>query len=97
MFGLDDIHSIEQVKQIAEGWTNDILGREQELFDKRMPVCKACPLYKEDTDQCDGSKCINPRTGEIVSYPMTEYICGCNCIMSKKTRVKNAHCVLNKW
>lgn len=94
MFG---INSTEQIKQIAEGWTNDLLGREQELSDKRMKICKECPIYDENADRCDSKKCLNKETGEITQYPGKATVCGCGCYMKKKTRVPSSHCVLNKW
>lgn len=97
MFGLDNVTSVKQVKQIAEGWANDLLKRENELYESRMKICRKCPLYDEESDRCDAKKCYNPKTGEIASHPFPGAICGCNCYMSKKTRVPESHCVLNKW
>lgn len=94
MFG---INSLEQVGQIAEGWTNDLLGKEQELSDKRMAICKQCPLYDKEKDKCDSRKCYNKDTHEVTTYPQDGFICGCGCFMQKKSRVKNAKCVLSKW
>lgn len=96
MFGAN-ITSIEQVGQIVEGWTNDLLGREQELSDKRMAICRECPLYNEKTDRCDGKRGINTKTGELVQYPGPDIIMGCNCYCLRKTKSKRAKCVLGKW
>lgn len=94
MFG---INSFEQVEQIAEGWTNYALGRENELSEQRMKVCIECPLYNKSTDRCDAKKCYNPEKNEMGTTPGNGFICGCNCYMKKATRSINKKCVLNKW
>ena len=94
MFG---INSFEQVQEIAEGWTNDLLGREQELSDKRMAICRKCPLYNEKTDRCDSKRCYNTETGEITQYPGPNIICGCGCYLGPKTRSKRSKCPMSKW
>lgn len=96
MFGAE-INSWDQVKQIAEGWTNDLLGREQELSEKRMAICRECPLYNEKTDRCDGKRCIDKITGEITSTPSKSSICGCQCLMKKKTKSPRSHCTRGLW
>lgn len=94
MFG---INSFEQIGQIAEGWTNDFLGKEQELSDMRMKICRKCPLYNKETDRCDSKKCYNKETGELSTSPGNGFICGCGCYMAKASRVKNKKCVLGRW
>ena len=94
MFG---VNSFKQAGDIAKGWANDLLGREQELHDLRMAVCKECVLYDPNSKRCNSKKCYNPETGEIRQFPGKGFICGCNCFMEKKSRVPSARCVLNKW
>lgn len=88
---------LEQVGQIAEGWTNDFLGKEQELSDMRMKICRKCPLYDEEKDRCSSKRCYNKETGELSTAPEKGFICGCGCFISKKSRVRNAKCVLGYW
>lgn len=93
MFGLN-------TKHIAKGWVNDLLNKEEELYNTRIVICKACPLYSKGGalgPVCDSKKCINPNTGKLVYAPSTTDICGCSCFLNKKTRVKEAKCVLGKW
>lgn len=97
MFG---INSFEQVGQIVEGWTKDIVKMEQELHDDRMKICRECPLF--DTSSilgpvCSSKKCYDPETKEVFLYPKSGAICGCGCAMEKASRVKNKKCVLGKW
>lgn len=94
MFG---INSLEQVKQIAQGYTNWALGREDELSAKRLAICRECPLYDADTDRCSNKRGMNTVTGEIVSLPGENIVMGCGCYMKKKSRVLSAKCVLKKW
>lgn len=94
MFG---INNVEQAKQIAEGWTNYALGREQELSESRMKICKECPLYNSEKDTCDSKKCWDTEEDKLVDYPGKTVICGCGCYCKKKSRVPSAKCVLDRW
>ena len=93
MFGI----SLNTIGQIAEGWTNDFLGKEQELSDMRMKICRKCPLYNKETDRCDSKKCWDIKQNKLADAPGKDVICGCQCIISKKSRVPNAKCVLSRW
>jgi hypothetical protein len=93
MFGIN-------VKEIAQGWVNDALNREEELYKHRLPICKQCPLYNPKGALgavCDSKKCYNPQTEDLVTYPKTDYICGCGCVLEKAVRVPQKKCALNKW
>ena len=97
MFG---INNFEQAKQIAEGWTNYALGREQELSESRMKICRKCPLYTIKSSigaVCDSKKYYNPKTGETSNFPESGFINGCGCKLEAKSRVSNAKCPLKKW
>lgn len=94
MFGINDW---QQVGEIATGWTNSFIGKEKELAESRMKICKECPLYNKENDRCDASRCINLKTGEIAMGPGKDIVCGCNCFMSRKTFSPNSHCVMKKW
>ena len=93
MFGLN-------TKHIAKGWVNDFLNKEEELYQKRISICRKCILYSNGGafgPICDSKKCINPSTGEPTYAPSSTSICGCGCFLNKKTRVQEAKCVLGKW
>jgi len=94
MFGINNLH---QIKEIAEGYTNWALDRESELAEKRMTICKECPIYNPDTDRCDSKKCYNKETGDITNIPSSVTVCGCGCYMNKKVRSVTSKCVLGKW
>ena len=69
-----------------------------ELVDKRLEICKACPLYK---DTAFGAVC-NPklyinREREISYIPKEGYKKGCNCILRRKAANPGNHCIIGKW
>ena len=88
---------LKQGKQIVEGWTNYALGKEQELSEARMKICRECPLYNKDTDRCDARKCWDTINNKLVSTPGKGIICGCGCVMRAATKSINIKCVLSKW
>ncbi len=97
MFG---INSFEQVGQIVEGWTKAMVNIDQEMSNKRVAICKNCPLYDPSSilgAVCSSKKCYNPNTNELKQVPEQGFICGCGCVIDKASRVKNKKCVLNKW
>ena len=88
---------ISQIRDIAEGWTNYALGKENELSEQRMKICRQCKLYNVETDRCDSRRCLNLKTNELVQVPGKDVICGCNCVMQAKTRLERAKCIMSKW
>jgi len=97
MFG---INSVSQIGDIVEGHYNEITNKETDLYEKRIAICKKCPLYeiKEGLGPvCDSKKCWNETEKTLETYPSSKNICGCGCRLNAKTRVANAKCVLNKW
>lgn len=97
MFG---INTFSQIGDIVEGHYNEFLNKENELYEKRIAICKNCPLYtvKEGLGPvCDGKKCWNETEKAIESYPSSNNICGCNCRLNAKTRLASSKCVLNRW
>lgn len=71
-----------------------------ELFEERMDICKACPLY---LDRPNGPIC-NPKLyisitdkQSVSKTPKIGYRSGCNCLLFKKLRVPSAKCVVGKW
>ena len=68
-----------------------------ELVDKRLEICKACPLYK---DTAFGGVC-NPKLyineeGETSYIPKEGYKKGCNCILRRKAANPGNHCIIGK-
>ena len=90
---------IKQLGQIAEGHFKEITKQEDELYESRIKICKQCPLYDNSglREKCSAKKCWNTKTNNIEYAPGPDIICGCNCYLGSKLRVKNAECVLHKW
>ena len=68
-----------------------------ELVDKRLEICKACPLYKE-TDfgaVCNPKLYIN-EAGETSYIPKEGFKKGCNCILRRKAANPGNHCIIGK-
>lgn len=88
------------IKDITKGFTKQILGQNQELYDQRISICKSCPLYTNDSifhGKCDGSKCLDLKTNQVTHIPGKGRVCGCGCNLNAKLRLENVKCVLNKW
>lgn len=97
MFG---INNFSQVEDIIEGHYNEITNKENELYEKRIAICKKCPLYtvRENIGEiCDSKKCWNEKDQALETYPSNNNICGCGCRLQAKTRLKHSKCVLSKW
>ena len=69
-----------------------------ELSEKRLAICKECPLYKESIlgPVCDPNKYIN-KDGKVSYLPKPGYKKGCNCLLLRKTINPNNHCIALKW
>lgn len=88
------------VKQIIEGAYNNMLNKQEELYQTRMSICKDCKLYKIDRilgPICNSGLFLNIKTGEVSRKPLNGYVNGCGCILRAKTRVPSAKCPLKKW
>lgn len=96
MFG---INSFNQVGQIVIGHFKEITNKENELYEKRIKICKTCPLYTNSSlgPICDSKKCWNDKINSLELLPNKNNKCGCGCRLNAKTRLVEAECVLNKW
>lgn len=87
------------VDQIVKGFVNRATNKEEDLYETRIKICKDCKLYKPDGmfgEQCNAKLYLNPITDEISRTPKPGFKNGCGCILKAKTRVKDAHCPVNK-
>jgi hypothetical protein len=86
-------------QQIAQGFYNALLKKEQSLYERRMMICRNCKLIKKDElfgEVCNGSLCLNKDTNETSDKEKEGYKCGCGCVLNSKTRVKEATCPVGK-
>jgi len=87
------------INQIATGFFNNLLDKEDDLYMKRIAICKDCSLYKIDNifgAVCNSTLYVNTKTGETSRRSLPGFKNGCNCILRSKTRVKEATCPLNR-
>lgn len=82
---------------IVEGHVNEAFKRNEKLFEKRMKICKVCPLYKDTAlgPVCNPNLYIN-EAGDVSTIRKPGYVKGCSCRLSSKTRAVNAKCIVNK-
>jgi len=87
------------ITKIMEGHFKEFLSLEQELSDKRMKVCKLCPLYKHTSVGyiCDNKLYLDPLTNETSTSYKEGFSKGCMCRLAAKTRLKDAKCPVGKW
>ena len=81
------------VTDIIKGHVNEVLNSNEELFEKRMIICKKCPLYKESNI---GPICNNrlymDKENNVSYSPLPGYKRGCGCRLNAKTRLDRAVC-----
>lgn len=85
---------------ILQGHINEVLNREEDLSQSRLAICEQCPILKNSVafgPICDSTKYISPDGSDWDLKPHAGWIRGCGCKLRSKTRLKNAHCIINKW
>lgn len=88
------------INQILEGHKNNILNKNEDIYNERMKVCRSCKLYKDDIifgAVCNKKLYLNPETNETSTTEKEGFTRGCGCSLSAKTRVSEARCPVNKW
>lgn len=68
------------------------------LSEKRLAICKQCPLYKEGEygPTCNKNLYIN-KEQKTSWLPKSGYVKGCGCKLNFKTKNPNAHCIIKLW
>lgn len=86
------------VGNIAKGAISDVFNLNDEISQKRLKICKICPIYSNNFGgQCNGKLWLNPENGEVSLYPQEGFYKGCSCKLSWKTRVADEECPAGKW
>lgn len=87
------------ITDIIKGHWNELLQKEQQLSEKRLLICKVCPLYSTSVAGfiCNKELTLNPTTNEISLDNKPGFYRGCNCRLEAKTRLPDAHCPAHKW
>ena len=81
------------------GHVERLVEAENERSDKRLKICKECPLFTNDPIRgyiCDSSKYLN-KDGSVSTIPGKGAKKGCGCRLHSKTRIISESCVLGKW
>ena len=87
-----------EIGNIVSGHINEVLGLNEDVSEKRIEICKKCPLYKNVLGgQCNSRLWLNPETGEVSNRERDGFFKGCGCRLQAKTRVLRAKCPANKW
>ncbi|MDA3856317.1 MAG: hypothetical protein PF569_08720 [Candidatus Woesearchaeota archaeon] len=87
------------MNQIIKGTLNNMFNAKEDLFRKRIEICKECKLFKEHSTfgmVCNNKLYLNPITDEVSKTAKKGFKKGCGCILSSKTRVEHAKCLINK-
>lgn len=66
-------------------------------IDERIRICEKCPIYNPLRKTCNSNLYLNPETNEVSTKPMIDYVRGCGCLITVKTKNPNNHCVAGKW
>lgn len=88
-----------QITDIINGHVNEALGKNNDIKEERMSICKKCPLYKETPmgPICNPRLYINEMDKKSVSdRPKIGYKRGCGCRLTAKTRLPNGKCIILK-
>lgn len=89
---------LNQGKDIANGHINEILGLNEDISEKRMKICRTCPLFKKSFGGlCNPKLWLNPTTMEVSTHQKSEYYKGCGCRLLAKTRLPYASCPAKRW
>lgn len=86
--------------EIINGHLKELFNKEEELFEKRVKICRNCKIYTNDPilgEVCSSKIYYNQEKDEISTYPKMNYINGCGCRINPKARLIDAKCPLNKW
>ena len=87
------------VNHIVKGTINNVLNKEQDLYNERIRICKSCKLYISDGiigPRCNPYLYLNTKTDEISKTQKIGFKRGCGCLINSKARVKESKCPLGK-
>ena len=66
-------------------------------IEKRLEICKQCPIYSPINDTCNSKLWINPNNNLISTTQRAGYIRGCGCHIKYKVKNKASQCIAGKW
>lgn len=84
--------------QIVNGHVREAFNSGEDLYNKRMKICRKCAIFKKDLGGiCNHSLWVNPETNKSSFKEQEGFYRGCGCRLSAKTRIPDASCPANKW
>ena len=72
----------------------------EDFYLTRIKICEECRLYKISFSGaiCNPDLYLNLEDKTTTSYiPKNGYVRGCNCLLKRKAKIKNAKCIAGKW
>lgn len=92
------IHAAQTAGKVIIGAKNKALKINKSLSQRRLDICKDCPLYTQRFGgKCNDKLWYNPNTNELSTEEKQGFINGCGCLLKLKTTIKDEKCVLDKW
>lgn len=87
------------LKEILKGHIKEMTNDNQELFEKRMAVCKQCPLFKMSKAGpiCNPTLYLNKSSNIAYETDGPNRTKGCGCRLNAKARLDESVCPANKW
>lgn len=86
------------IKDILQGHFNEIVGNNVSLKEKRLAICRACPIYKDSLGGvCNHALWLNPNTNEVRTSAAPGFFRGCGCRLQAKTTLPGSFCPARKW
>lgn len=88
-----------KIGKIIKGHLNEVMGNNDSLYEKRIAICKACPLFKQTKTGpvCNPKLYLDPVTNEYSMIEREGYFKGCGCRLNAKTRDEDSKCPSSKW
>lgn len=69
----------------------------EQNIEKRLEICKNCPIYSVNRGICNPKLYLNPVTNDVSSEAKSGYVRGCGCNVYFKAKNKLNHCNAGKW
>lgn len=89
------------LKNIIVGHVKELTNDNDELHEKRMAICRACPLFILTAvgPMCNHNRYYDEDTDETYATQNDEEsrIRGCGCRLNAKTRLEDAICPRKLW
>ena len=88
-----------KIKNIIDGHLKELFNVNKSLSDRRLDICRECPLYEETNigPICNPNMYVRKSDDSWRYTPAEDYVKGCGCRLLAKTRLEDEHCPAHKW